>query len=76
MKNKYALPRGHLICAKKQNEMATTSTLIVSGLTVWPKDMIVQSHTKNIDNFGFDIKKQNMTCLYLIVPSTRFNEIT
>ena len=57
------------------NEMATISTLFDSGLTVWPKDMIVQSHTENIDNFGF-WRQEAKTCLsYRIFYTVQWNHL-
>ena len=60
--------------------MATISTLFYSRLWVWPIVMIVQTYgscRRNIDNFVFDVTKENWTrCLYLIISFKLLNEIT
>ena len=60
----------------KRNETATISTLFDRWFSVWPIVSVMQSYGKNIDNFIFEVTKENWTRCYLIISFKRLNEIT
>ena len=62
------------MCVKRRNETAATSILFDNSLLVWPIVTIVRNYARILTTSFFDVTKQNLTWLYIIITFTGPNE--